>query len=99
MKTQPVLLTCVSLLLLTQSLLPASPNEPVQNPAQAADLAHQADDKLNEATTMDQYRDAAKLLEQSVALDRSNLDVQFKLGWVYLDKIHEPHAAYPYLSA
>src|SRR5207248_9297601 len=45
------------------------------------------------------FEEVAKLLEKARKLDRKNLDVRFKLGWVYLEKLHDAHAAYPHLAA
>jgi tetratricopeptide (TPR) repeat protein len=69
-----------------------------QTKAAAAKLASQADAKLREASSPQNYQEAAMLLEKSVALDPDNLEVRRTLGWVYLDKLHDPHKAYPHLA-
>src|SRR5437016_3605583 len=65
---------------------------------EAAALAQQAETRLQQAASRQDFQEVAKLLNQAARLDRKNLDVQFKLGWVYLDKLHDPHAAYPHLA-
>ena len=64
----------------------------------AADLEQQANVKLQEASSPQDYRDAAALLERAVKLDPSNLDQRQTLGWIYLDRLHEPQKAYPHLA-
>jgi Flp pilus assembly protein TadD len=64
----------------------------------AAALADQANEKLGTATTPEEYQAAADLLHEALTLDPNNLDVQFTLGWVYLDKLHDPQAAYRHLA-
>jgi len=69
-----------------------------QSDPPAADLTRQASAKLQEASSQQDFREAAALLEQSVKLDPDNLDARQTLGWVYLDKLHEPQKAYPHLA-
>jgi tetratricopeptide (TPR) repeat protein len=64
----------------------------------AADLTQQANAKLQEASSPQDYRDAAALLEAAVKLDPENIDARQTLGWVYLDRLHEPQTAYPHLK-
>lgn len=64
----------------------------------ATDLVSQANAKMQASSSLQTYRDAAALLEQAVQLDPANLDARQTLGWVYLDRLHEPQAAYPYLK-
>ena len=64
----------------------------------AADLVSQANAKMQAAASPQDYRDAAALLTKAVKLDPANLDARQTLGWVYLDRLHDPHAAYPYLK-
>jgi tetratricopeptide (TPR) repeat protein len=68
------------------------------SPAQAAELARQANVKLQEASSPQDFRAAAALLEKSVRLDPENLDVRQTLGWIYLNKLQEPQKAYPHLA-
>jgi tetratricopeptide (TPR) repeat protein len=58
-----------------------------------ADLAEQADEKLKQASSPQDYEDAAALLKKAAKADPANMDVRLTLGWVYLDKLHDPHAA------
>src|SRR6185503_14332057 len=45
------------------------------------------------AATRSDYHEAARLLEEAASLDPDNLAIRLTLGWVYLDKLHDPHAA------
>jgi tetratricopeptide (TPR) repeat protein len=63
----------------------------------SADLAQQAQDKLQQATGRQDYEDAAALLKQAAKQDPTDYDVRLTLGWVYLDKLHEPDPAIVYL--
>src|SRR5579872_5270208 len=69
-----------------------------RDPGRAADLAQQANDKMQSATSPADYQEAAGLLKQAAALDPQNLDIQYTLGWVYLDRLHDPDLAYPHLA-
>ena len=66
--------------------------------SQAADLARQADAKLQEASSPQDFRAAAALLEKSLKLNPQNLDARQTLGWIYLDQLHDPQKAYPHLE-
>ena len=96
MKTTHLFLAC----LCTQFTLALSAAE-VSKPnksSQAADLSRQADDQLQNASSPQNYREAAALLEKSVKLDPGDLDIRQKLGWIYLEKLHEPQKAYHHLA-
>ncbi|HXD00900.1 MAG TPA: tetratricopeptide repeat protein [Verrucomicrobiae bacterium] len=67
--------------------------------AYAASLAQEADDKLQGSPSQQDLQDAAKLLDKAATLDPDNLDLWTKAGWVHLEKLHDPVAAYPYLAA
>src|SRR5205085_1125647 len=49
-------------------------------------------------TAHDQYEIAADSMEKSLAIDPENAALQLTLGWVYLDRLHEPQQAYPHLA-
>ena len=66
--------------------------------AQALNLERRANAVLDEASTRQDYLQAAGLLEQAVKLDPENLDDRETLGWVYLDRLNEPAKAYPHLK-
>src|SRR2546430_2277666 len=65
--------------------------------AEGSALAQQANDKLEQATSQKDFQEVAQLLEKIVAMDPHNFKNQRTLGWVYLDKLHDPKAAYPHL--
>lgn len=68
------------------------------NASAAAGLAQQADAKLQEASSPQDFQAAAALLEKAVQLDPKNLEARKTLGRVYLDRLHEPQKAYPHLA-
>jgi Flp pilus assembly protein TadD len=63
----------------------------------AADLAKAAEAQLQTADSFEEYRQIAAQLEQAVDLNPKDFDSQRTLGWIYLDKLHDPHEAYPHL--
>jgi hypothetical protein len=80
-------------------IVSADESATTDNSSRAADLARQANDKLQDASSRDDFLAAAALLEKSVALNPDDLDVRQTLGWVYLDQLHEPRKAYPQLES
>jgi Flp pilus assembly protein TadD len=101
MKTTTVSLAC--LCLCHQLTIPLSAQTPPDisgqsaNP-QAASLADAANTKLHQASSQQDYQQAADLLTKAERLDPKNPDIRKTLGWVYLDKLHRPHEAYPVLA-
>lgn len=95
MKPLPLILVC----LCAQSAagLAAQDLSSTNRPAPADDPAQQANAKLQDASSPQDYQQAAALLEQAVQRDPGNLDAREKLGWVYLDRLHQPQKAYPHL--
>jgi tetratricopeptide (TPR) repeat protein len=76
----------------------ADADSPDTTPPAASDLAQQGQDKLQHATSRQDYEDAANLLKQAAKANPNDYDVRMTLGWVYLDKLHEPETAYVYLN-
>jgi cytochrome c-type biogenesis protein CcmH/NrfG len=66
-------------------------------PASSSDLAQAAQDKLQQATSHQDYEDAAALLKQAAKQNPTDYDVRLTLGWVYLDRLQEPEPAVVYL--
>lgn len=64
----------------------------------ALSLSQQAHDQLEQATSTADYLQAATLYEQAVKADPYDYEDRVTLGWIYLDKLHDPAAAYPYLD-
>src|SRR6185503_4531978 len=62
--------------------------------AQSDALMKSAEERLAQASTTQDYLDAAGILEQTVKMDKQNYKAQKTLAWVYLDKLHDPDAAY-----
>ena len=92
----------LSLLLLatgTQSF--AEYTNQVPNPSPAATdvgLSQQAQDAVQQAATPQEFQDAAGLCRRALAADPNNDDLRKTLGWVYLDKLHQPQNAYKQLQ-
>ncbi len=82
----------------TTRTAPATPDDARALGQQVDDLTNQATEIMSSATSPDDYQRAAELLEKAVALDPMNMDTRLTLGWVYLDKLQRPHAAYPELE-
>src|ERR1043165_6681725 len=59
----------------------------------------QAEDKLQQARTHEDFVAAASYLERAAKLDPKNETVQQKLGWIYLEKLHDPFTAHAHLAA
>jgi Flp pilus assembly protein TadD len=56
-----------------------------------------ANDKISRATTTAEFQEAADILKKVIKVNRNDYVAQRTLGWIYLDKLHDPHAAYPHL--
>jgi len=94
MKTLHLFLVCFC----AQFAFTLSAEDISDSSAHAAELARQANVKLQEAASPQDFREATALLEKSVSLDPKNFDVRQTLGWVYLDKLQEPQKACPHLA-
>jgi tetratricopeptide (TPR) repeat protein len=70
---------------------------PPPQPAATTSLAQQAQDTLQQASTPKDFADAAGLFNRALAADPNNDDLRQTLGWLYLDKLHQPQAAYKQL--
>ncbi len=83
-------------------LCTANADSPTGNASQSVpnspDLAQQAQDKLQQAASPQDFEDAASMLKQAAKANPNDYDVRLTLGWVYLDKLHKPEAAYEYLD-
>jgi tetratricopeptide (TPR) repeat protein len=104
MKTKLVLLTWLVVQTAVASYAAGSGGNQVQgvslgpDAVQVDDLTNQAAQILAQAKTPDDYHRAADLLQSAVNSDPNNLDARLTLGWVYLDRLHDPRAAYPQLA-
>ncbi len=76
-----------------------NPDAAIAASRQSDDMTNQAGEILEDAASPADYQRAADLLEKAVAVNPVDLDAQLTLGWVYLDKLHQPQAAYPHLRA
>lgn len=68
-----------------------------QNPV-ATDLAQQARDRLQQATTRQDFEEAASLYKAAIKADPKAYDMKLTLGWIYAEKLHNPEEAYPFLN-
>jgi tetratricopeptide (TPR) repeat protein len=98
MKTfQCVILCWVCIQFSNVSISYASPEDDAAKKTDAAALAKSAEGKLSQARSPQDFQEAADILEQSVKLNRHDFMAQRTLGWIYLDKLHDPQTAYPHL--
>jgi tetratricopeptide (TPR) repeat protein len=69
--------------------------------AGAAKLVVEGEELITNAYQSGQKKDfeaGAAKLEQASRFDPTNLAIKKTLGWLYLEKIHDPPKAYPYLN-
>lgn len=71
---------------------------PLPKESAESSLAQQAQDTLEQAQSQSDYENAAGLFERAVAAEPNNDDLRLTLGWVYLDKLHQPQPAYHHLK-
>jgi len=70
----------------------------ITNSPAATGLAQEAQDKLQQAQTLQDYEQAAALFKQAIKASPDDYDMRLTLGWIYLDKLHDPEIAYWYLN-
>src|SRR5882672_4340516 len=73
-------------------------SKPAEPQFEASELVQQAKAKLQEGASQQDLQEATSLLEQAVERDPANFDAQLTLGWIYLDRMHEPDNAYRHLA-
>jgi tetratricopeptide (TPR) repeat protein/opacity protein-like surface antigen len=90
-------LFCTKTMLLVAADINSEINASTGNADKAAALAQQGEARLQQATTPEDFKETAELYKNSAKLNGNNFDVQLTLGWIYMDKLHEPDSAYPHL--
>jgi len=65
---------------------------------ESAELVKQAKAKMEASDSPQTFQEAADILEEAVKRDPDNFDARLTLGWVYLDRLHEPDKAYRHLA-
>lgn len=91
----PRIITAASVIILSATAMPVRADE--QN-AVGATLAQQARTRLEAARTPQDYEEVAILYKSAIKAEPDNYEMRVTVGWIYIEKLHRPDDAYPYLS-